>query len=549
MSDVNIPSETIPAAIAANVTAHPDNLLLVSDDVRLTYREADARSLRLARALLASNVGKGTRVGFLFPNGVDFVLTLLAITRIGALACPFNTFMKPPELAHQLRHSDVQILLTTPGFLRQDYVANLEAALPELPLSPSGTHSGTHSETHSETQSGTLTLPTVPYLREIVVAAPSAPPWASTLESLLARSEGVDESIVRAVEDSVSPADWLCMLYTSGSTAAPKSVVHTQNAFLRRQKTIARAFGYAPGDLLYGPMPWFWLGGISHLLCGFMSGAGLLFEQRFNPAGTLALLERERATHATGWPHYAAAMKADPSFSSRDLGSLRGGNLYDYLVDPTRDSTHYAGGIGMTETAGQHSFQTYEKLPDRLYGATGALSDDVEHRIVDPETGQVLPDGEIGELQVRGFSVMQGYYKREREETFAPDGFFPTGDLGEIREGFYFFTGRLGNMIKTSGANVSPPEVEAEARNIPGVRECIVLGIPDPERGELVAAAVVPEPGASLCEDDIIAALKPRLSAFKLPKVIRFLAAEDIPSLPTGKLDQRGLKRLLADGP
>lgn len=535
MIEASTPSETLPgtmpAAIAANVAAHPDNLLLVSDEVRLTYREADVRSLRLARALLASNVGKGTRVGLLFPNGADFLLTLLAITRIGAVACPFNTFLKPPELAHQLRHSDVQMLLTTPAFLRHNYVSALDSALPELQEAPSGP----------------LTLQSAPYLREIVIAAPSAPHWANTLERLLARGDGVDETIVRAVEESVSPADWLCILYTSGSTAAPKGVVHGQSAFLRRQKTIARAFGYAPGDLIYGPMPWFWLGGISHLLCGFLSGAGLLFEERFNPAGTLALLERERATHATGWPHYAAAMKADPDFSSRNLSSLRGGNLYDFLVDPTRDGTHYAGGIGMTETAGQHCFQAYEKLPERLYGATGVLSDDVEHRIVDPETGRILPDGKIGELQVRGFSVMQGYYKREREETFEPDGFFRTGDLGEIREGLYFFTGRLGNMIKTSGANVSPPEVEAEVRNIPGVRECIVLGITDPERGELVAAAIVPEPGASLTADGVVTALKPRLSAFKLPKVIRFLAADEIPSLPTGKLDQRSLKRLLAD--
>ena len=535
MGEVGGPSEphpeTTPAAIAANLASNPDNLLIVSDEAHLTYREADARSMRLARALLAANVGKGARIGFLFPNGADFLLAFLAITRIGAVACPLNTFMKPPELAHQLRHSDVQMLLTTPEFLRHDYLANLEAALPELPAAPSTA----------------LTLASAPYLREIVVAAPSAPSWASTLESLLRRGDGVDETIVRAVEGCVSPADWLCILYTSGSTAAPKGVVHSQGAFLRRQRTIARAFGYTPGDLLYGPMPWFWLGGISHLLCGFLSGAGLLCERRFNPTDTLALLERERATHATGWPHYAAAMRADPSFSSRNLNSLRGGNLYDYLVDPTRDGTHHAGGIGMTETAGQHCFQTHGKLPERLYGAAGALSNDVEHRIVDPETRKILPDGEIGELQVRGFSVMQGYYKREREETFEPDGFFRTGDLGKIREGFYFFTGRLGNMIKTSGANVSPPEVEAEIRNIPGVRECIVLGIPDPGRGELVAAAIVPEPGAPLSTDGIVAALKPRLSAFKLPKVIRFLTAKEIPALPTGKLDQRGLKRLLAE--
>ena len=523
---------TIAATLAANVAYHPENALVVGLDERMTFREAEERSRRLAKALMASGIGKGSRVGLLFPNGAEFMTAFLATTRIGAVACLFNTFMKPPEIAQQLRHSDAQILLAAPRFLKNDYVTSIGEALPEL----------------ASASSTRVFAPSAPFLREIAIDAPSTPPWASSFADLLARGDDVDDAVIRAAEEAVVPADLLGILYTSGSTAAPKGVVHAHGPFIRRQRTIAASFGYQPGDRHYGPMPWFWLGGLSFLMCGFVSGATVLFEERFDSSETLALLERERVTHATGWPHYAASLRADPSFSERDLSAMRGGNLYDGLFGAPRDPSHFAGGIGMTETAGQHSFQTAEKLPERLYGATGRLSDDVEHRIVDPETGRVLPDGEIGELQVRGFSVMQGYYKREREDVFERDGFFRTGDLGKIEEGFYFFTGRLGNMIKTSGANVSPPEVEAEIRELPGVAMCIVTGIPDAERDEVVAAAIVPAPDASLSVEGILAELKPKLSAFKLPKVIRFLAADEIPALPTGKLDQRGLKRLLAEG-
>ena len=519
--------ETVPGMLAENSATCPERPFLINADLQLSHAEIDARSRQLAKALLASNVSKGTRVGLLYPNGVEFVVAFLAITRIGAVACPFNTFLKPPELAYQLRHSDVLILLTAADYLRNNYVSTLETAFPEL-----------------ESSSESLSLEGAPFLRQIVVTAPTVPGWAVDIESFLNRGSAFPDSLVSAAEQSTTAADWLCILYTSGSMAEPKAVVHSQGGFLRRQKAIANMSGYRPGDVIYGPMPWFWLGGLSQLICSFVSSASMVFEERFNPPGTLALMESAKVTHVTAWPHYAAEMRADPSFADRDLSSLRGGSIYELMMDPERNPAHYAGGIGMTETAGQHCEGVDEKLPESLYGATGKLFDDLDHRIVDPQSGQIQKEGEIGELQVRGYSVLQTYYKREREDVFEHDGFFATGDLGYIRDGFYFYTGRLGDMIKASGANVSPRQVEAELQNIAGVKACYVTGIDNPEKDQLVAAAIIPETSAQLTVEEIIAELKPRLSAFKLPKVIKFI--DDFPMLATGKLDKRRLAELLS---
>ncbi len=519
--------ETIAQAIAVMSTSQPNIAIAIGPDERISFQEADKRSSALAKALLISGVGKGSRVGLLYPNGIEFVVTFLAITRIGAVACPFNTFLKPPELAYQIRHSDIQLLLATPEFIGNNYAQIIEDAFPNL------------------TSSGSLALSDAPYLREIVLACESVPNWATSHTEFIARGLAIADELVHATEENTSPADWLCILYTSGSTAAPKAVVHSHGGFVRRQVALAKMFGYAQADVIYSPAPWFWLGGLSQLLSALVAGASSLYEERFSATQTLEMLEREKATHVTAWPHYAASLRAEPSFAERDLRQLRGGSLYDQLMDPDRDPTHYAGGIGMTETAGHHSEGVEEKLPEALYGATGKLFTDIEHRIVDPETGIELAEGETGELQVRGYSVLQTYYKREREAVFTADGYFPTGDLGFIKEGFYFYTGRLGDMIKTSGANVSPAEVQIEIQNIDGVQACYVTGITDPAKDELVAVAIVQDSPATLTAEEIVAALKPRLSAFKIPKVIKFVP--EFPMLATGKLDKRSLDQLLAE--
>ena len=530
--------ETMGDAIRWLASRHPDRKLLASREIALTYAQAERQSANLAKGLLARGVGKGTRVGILYPNGAEFVVAFLAAARIGALLSPINTFVKARELVWQLRHSDVQLLLCTPGFLKHDYLARLEEGLPGL----------------NAQQPGALYLPEAPHLRSVLISDDGGerpcPRWAEPIDAAVASGEKLDDAFLEQVESCVTPADTMCVLYTSGSTADPKGVVHTHGAMLRRTASLGRATGIGDGDVVFNPSPFFWTGGLlSGLLPTILGGATILVEDKFDPPETLAFLEHERVTIAVAWPHFGVEMARDPSFPKRDLSSLRGGTLFDLLPESARpeDLGLLTTGMGMTETCAHHSYPHSELLPERLRGALGSPAPGMELKIVDPETGRERPEGEEGELWLRGYALMQGYYGREREDVFEPDGFFRTGDQGVIREGFFFFTGRLGDMIKTGGANVSPLEVQRELAALSGVKASFVVGLPDDERGEVVAVAIVREPGAQLTEEDVRSALRDRLSAFKVPRRVRFIEADEVPMLPTQKLDKRGLVALLAD--
>jgi acyl-CoA synthetase (AMP-forming)/AMP-acid ligase II len=186
-------------------------------------------------------------------------------------------------------------------------------------------------------------------------------------------------------------------------------------------------------------------------------------------------------------------------------------------------------------------------LPESLRGSFGHAVPGVEHKIVDPETGERLPAGEPGEICVRGYSLMQGLYKVERAETFDADGFYHTGDGGYFdADGVLFFQARLGEMIKTGGANVTPREVEAALEAIDSIREAYVVGIPDADRGEIVAAGVVLQSGEASTVQALRAALKKELSAYKVPREIYFFEHEALPFTDSGKLDKRALVQLIS---
>ena len=201
----------------------------------------------------------------------------------------------------------------------------------------------------------------------------------------------------------------------------------------------------------------------------------------------------------------------------------------------------------MTETCGPHTFDEMEKdLPEALRGSFGHSVPGVEHKIVDPETGQTLGPGEFGEICVRGYNVMQGFYKVEREETFDADGFYHTGDGGYFdADGVLFFKARLGEMIKTGGANVTPREVEAALEAIPSVREAYIVGLPDPARGQRVVAAIVAQQGFAPSPDELRTTLKKELAAYKVPRAFHAFAHEDLPFTDSGKIDKKRLVSLL----
>jgi acyl-CoA synthetase (AMP-forming)/AMP-acid ligase II len=298
-------------------------------------------------------------------------------------------------------------------------------------------------------------------------------------------------------------------------------------------------------------MPFFWVGGfVFSLLAAMHVGACLLTEESFEPGRTLDLLEGERATVVAGWPHYAKAMAEHESFPRRDLQGIRGGNLYDLLPEHLRpkDPELRSNSLGMTETCGPHTIDRMDvDLPEELRGSFGRSVPGLQHKIVDPADGADLAAGEFGEICVRGYSLMQGLYKVPRDQVFDADGYYHTGDGGYIDgDGVLFFKGRLGDVIKTGGANVSPREIELLLEAVDGVKEAYVVGLPDVVRGEIVAAVVVLKAGASVTERELASRLERDLSSYKLPKRYFFRTASELPFTDTGKIDKRRLRVALS---
>lgn len=531
-------SPTVPELLRKTIAEHADASVIVHGDRRLTYADLERESADLAKGMLSRGIGKGTRVGIWMPNGPDWLITWSAAARIGALVIPLNTFYRPRELSWALRHCDAHCLFTFSKFLNNDHLAMLEEAMPSL----------------SSQANKSLVLPDHPYLREVIAWGSPNREWCyagpEALTTAGRKVPSIDDSILRSVEDSVTPADALVMIYSSGSTGDPKGAVHTHGAIVRHAHNLNQFRDILASDRLYSPMPFFWVGGlVFSLLSAMHAGACLLTEDSFEPGATLELLERERATVVAGWPHYAKAMVEHPSFAGRDLSAVRGGNLYEVLPETLRpeDPELRSNSLGMTETCGPHTIDKMdEDLPEALRSSFGHSVPGVEHKIVDPVTGNDLPPGEFGEICVRGYSLMQGLYKIERGDTFDAEGFYHTGDGGYFdADGILFFQARLGDLIKTGGANVTPREVEATLEAIPSVREAYVVGLADAERGELVHAAIVLQSGEPATGEELRARLKSELSAYKIPRAFHFYSHEELPFTDSGKIDKRALIALI----
>jgi acyl-CoA synthetase (AMP-forming)/AMP-acid ligase II len=519
---------SIPELLAIRRAA-PDGAFLITDDERLTFAEADTASLELADALLAAGVGKGTRVGILFPNCAQWLICWLAAARIGALTVPLSTFAPGKELARLMRHTDVQMVLMGQSIAGHNLVERTQDALPGL--------------TDGQV---VIAAPEAPYLRRIHVWPDCDRSWATPWP----RAEpGV--SLAALAEHEVVPADDLVLVTTSGTTALPKSVAHTHGSLVRHAAILAHHRGITAADRIYSPMPFFWVGGLTMVVLQALStGAAILAQDVFEAGSTLALLERERATFISCWTQASQAMADHPDFAKRDLSSVRGGTMLEALPPERRPSEPELTPnlLGMTETGGPHTMVEVPDtpLPQVRRGSWGIpLPAVVQHRIVDT-AGLEVPPGQEGEIQVRGQILMSGIYKQERHEVFTADGWYDTGDRGWFDDaGHLHFTGRASALIKTAGSNVSPAEVESVLGAMPGVLHSFVVALPHPVRGEVVAAAIVPARGAQLSTETVVAHARANLSGFKVPTVIAVLAESELPMLPTGKLDRQGLIRLL----
>lgn len=518
---------TLPVVLRDAAARFGDHDLLVLEDHRLTYAEADARSRLLARRLLAAGAGKGTRVAMQFSFCADFLVAWFAAARIGALVVPLSTAYAVGEVHGGLRRSDADTLLVPPLLMGRDELAFLREAVPSLPADDAGL-------------AGPLFLDELPYLRRIWVLGGSN----------AGDEPMVSEELLAAVEAEVTPADWIVLIQTSGSTAESKGVLHTHGAVLRKTAT---PLAGRPADMrIFLGMPFFWVGGVLMLGTALHSGATLVAQERFEAGGALDLIQRESVNMIAGWLTLGDRLRRHHSFPDRVLAPVVGLNTAsDALGGGSGSGTTpaFVTPLGMTESMGPHLAATHPRyglaVPDELRGSLGSSGPFYEHKLIDPDSGERIDGDGEGELCIRGYAVTVGMYKREREDVFDADGWYATGDRVTRRDDLFFFTGRVTEMIKTGGSNVAPPEVEAALATLPDVKLAFVLGIPHPELEEQVAAVVVARDGCSLDVDDVRAGAAKLLSGYKVPRVVLVLAEDDVPWLGTGKPDKRAMRPLL----
>jgi acyl-coenzyme A synthetase/AMP-(fatty) acid ligase len=499
----------------AELFAHRE--LIVTPDARLTYAEVDQASRVLAKRLIDAGIGKGARVATHLPHSVEWMVSFFAVTRIGAIFMPFSAAYKPAELRRSLLLGDVQLLLaSTESWHGGSYSTFLEEALPELaPSSPP------------------LRIEDTPFLREIwLFGDGDQRRWAEAVSVDDPAPAGVTDEFLAALEDEVVPADDAMIIWTSGTTADPKGAIHSQGTLARRAKANAYSHAFVAGDRVFCDYAFWWVGGPGYgFLPAIWAGATTLAVPKHSRETTETFLARERPTRVAG----RLASDVAGRVMATDEGS-------GHMVTPR--------GIGMTETFGPHSMFDPRPLAEELAKPSFGLGPGIlgfERKIIDPHSGDEVSDGEEGELLVRGPGMMRNLYRRERDEVFDADGWYHTGDRCVIVDGIIHFVSRYGEMIKTSGANVAPMEVELVLYAMPEVDEPVVFGMPDPERGEQVVAVVQRAPGADLDEDKVRDAVRSQLSNYKVPRHVVILDEADMPRLHSGKPDKRALQAMVAE--
>jgi acyl-CoA synthetase (AMP-forming)/AMP-acid ligase II len=489
---------------------------------RLTRAELRAASRAAAKKLVALDVGKGTRVGLLCPNRLDWLPIAFGALRIGAVLVPFSTLWKREEIAYALAHADVQVLLTVPRFLKHDYAAAIAEVVPEL-AAP-----------------GPLRAIAAPALRRVVALdgdLSGAQRWGGL-------AGDVDDAFLDALEARVSPTDLATIFFTSGTTAQAKAVVHAHGALALSARRIAECLGTTPDDAWWGHMPLFWSGGFIIGALETLAGGGrIVLQEQVDPASALALLEAERCTIMAGW-HQAQPLLDHPDWGTRRIALHKGSNhpLADRLMGPDHLTV---GMYGMSETATCVACARFDDPPAVRRETFGRPLAGMEIRIVDPATGGAAVPGEAGEIFVKGPTLMEGYYRVPRSEAFDRDGFFKTGDLGYLdAAGCLHFATRLKDVIKTAGVNVAAVEVEEALVRHPSVKAAHVVGVPDAARGENVAAFVVLEDGATADPDGLRSFCKETLASYKVPRHLFVIADADVPRTGTGKVEKPALRKM-----
>lgn len=501
---------------------------------RWTYESVWTAARRVATALLRGGVGKGQRVGVLMTNRPEWVIAVFGIAMCGGVAVPLSTFSTPAELEHLLNASAVSILLFEARVAKKDFAQILRQLEPYVDADAPGR----------------LMSLKLPFLRRLVALEDDAAGGViESWECFLRQGELVPVEIVEAAAALVQPSDPGLLCFSSGSTARPKGVLNSHRGVVLQCWRQAKLLGLHGEVRAWTPNGLFWSGNFAMVLGATMSAGGAVVLQRiFDPAEALRLIEDERVTFAHAWPHQWAEIEAAPTWAEADLSSL---HFVDSSKAVARHPTVSTSWVeprwcyGSTETftiSTGFPANTPHEVARESHGLPLAGN---TIRIVDPLSGAVAPLGERGEIAVKGPTLMLGYLGVPLDETLDDEGFFRTGDGGYLdADGRLFWEGRLNDIIKTGGANVSPLEIDEALSTYPDVKVGKTVGVPHETLGEMVVSCVVPHEGRDIDESLLRSYLRDRLASYKVPRRILILSDADIAITGSSKIKTAELRTL-----
>lgn len=532
---------TVGEALRRQARTQGDAAALIFADDRIDYATLDARVDVLARALIGLGIEAGGRVAVMSPNSVEWVLLDYALARIGAVMVTVNPAFRSQELGYLLGQGMVSALFTVRAHRRADILGDVAALLPDL--AAADPVAGRRAEIF-------------PDLRHVVMLDDSELAGTLTFSALLELAGAVTPQVLDARAAGVRPDDVMQIQFTSGTTGAPKGAMLTHRGCYNNARLMAARGGFGPRDRLLSAMPLFHTAGCVCNMLGMLAVGGcLVLLPEFEPAAMLAAAEDHRATIINAVPTMYRRMLDHPDATSRDLSALRiaftgGTSIPPALMHEMHDRFGAEPMIimGMTECSPIITQTDPSDDLDTRCTTAGAPLPHVEVRIADPETGAPLDPGQPGELLIRGFGVMRGYFgmPERTAEAIDSEGWLHSGDLAVLSgSGHLRIVGRLKDMLIRGGENVYPVEIEEALLTHPAIAEAQVVGVPDPDLGEDIFAFVVPAPGARLVPAAVQDWCKANFARHKMPRHIRVL--DSLPLTANGKVQKFELRRMAAE--